>query len=267
MIEVFILGIVQGIIEWLPLSSEGATIAVKNIFFPDEQSLNDLIQLSLFLHLGTFFAALIYFKKEVLKLIKNIFQPREKDPENRKILWFLIISTPISGALGFSLLTILKGFEEVLVAGSVYINILIGLMLLITAFLQMRPARTKQPKGSTEIRLKDSILLGVVQGFAVIPGLSRSGLTVSTLLLRNFNDVLALKLSFLMSLPIVLAGNIVLNMGMFQEGITSEIIIALVASFLAGLLTIHLLLKVAKKINFAYFTLGFAILVILGAFI
>jgi len=266
MIEAVTLGLVQGIIEWLPLSSEGATIAVKNTFFPDGQPLVALIRLSLFLHLGTFFAALVYFRKEVLELFKNIFQPKEKNSEHRKVVWFLIISTTISGILGFAFLMVLDGFEETLAAGSVYINIFIGLMLLITAYLQMRSTNAGLREAS-DIKLRDSIILGVAQGFAAIPGLSRSGLTISALLLRKFNDTISLKLSFLMSLPIVLAGNIILNADIFRGGITLEMLIALGAAFLAGLLTIDLLLRVAKKVNFAHFTLGFAILIILAAFI
>lgn len=266
MIEALILGFVQGVVEWLPLSSEGTTIAVKSLFFPDNEPLVTLIRLSLFLHLGTFLAALIYFRKDVITVLNTLIKPKSNTFENRQILRFLLIATLISGSLGFSLLTFLSQFEKVLIGGSTYINLVIALMLMITAYLQVRSKNTKT-KDSKKLKVSDGVILGLAQGFAVIPGLSRSGLTVSALLLREFNEVLALKLSFLMSLPIVLAGNIVLNADMFVDGVTLNMMVALLASFLAGFLTIDLLLKVAKRVNFAYFTFGFSLLIILATFI
>jgi undecaprenyl-diphosphatase len=265
MIESLVLGFVQGVVEWLPLSSEGTTIAVKNLFFPDNEPIVSLIRLSLFLHLGTFFAALIFFRKDVITVLNTLIKPNSNTFENRQILRFLLIATVVSGFLGFSLLTFLGEFDF-LVGGSTYINLVIALMLMITAYLQVRSNGLKI-KHSKELKVSDGIILGLAQGFAIIPGLSRSGLTVSALLLREFNEVSALKLSFLMSLPIVLAGNIILNAEIFFDGVTLNMIVALLASFLAGFLTIDLLLKIAKKINFAYFTFGFSLLIILATFI
>lgn len=266
MIESLILGLVQGVVEWLPLSSEGTTIAAKNIFFPDNEPLVTLIRLSLFLHLGTFLAALIYFRKDVITILTILIKPNSNSFENRQILRFLLISTLISGALGVALLTVLNQFEKILVSGSTYINLTIALMLMITAYLQLRSKNSKI-KVTKELKVSDGIILGLAQGFATIPGLSRSGLTVSALLLREFNEVLALKLSFLMSLPIVLAGNIMLNANIFSNGVTLNMTVALLASFLAGLLTIDLLLKIAKRVNFAYFTFGFSLLIIFATLI
>ena len=266
MFESFVLGIVQGVVEWLPLSSEGTTVAVKSLLFPGDEPLFSLIKLSLFLHLGTFLAAFIYFRKDVIVILKTLLSPKKSTLENREVLKFLIISTLISGALGFILITSLNQFEKYLTAGSTYINLFIALMLAFTAYLQIKSKKTNI-ETTKEIKLSDGVILGLAQGFAAIPGLSRSGLTVSGLLLRNFNKVQALKLSFLMSLPIVLAGNIVLNADMFKAGISLNTATALVASFVAGFLTIDLLLKVAKKVNFAYFTLGFSILIVLATLI
>ena len=92
----------------------------------------------------------------------------------------------------------------------------------------------------------DGVLLGVAQGLAALPGLSRSGLTVSVLLLRKFDGATALKLSFLVSLPIVLFGNLFLNLNDFA--FSAEALVGLFFSFLFGILTIDLLLKAAKKI-------------------
>ena len=253
MLEQIILGIVQGIVEWLPVSSEGVLILIRTNFFPIEQGLEETIREVLFLHLGTFLAALLYFRKDVWKVW-----------ENKKLFNFLLITTLISGILGYSLLKLFINLEEDLVLSSKVITLIIGLLLLITAYLQIKVSK----RGDREIKdlnNKDSWLLGLMQGLSALPGLSRSGLTVSTLLLRKFNSHDALKLSFLMSLPIVLAGNIVLNLNSFSFSL--ELFVGLIFSFVFGLLTINLLLKIAKKINLGYFVLFFAILVIASIFV
>lgn len=266
MTEALVLGLVQGIAEWLPISSEGAMVAVKSTFFAGGETLTDLIQLSLFLHLGTFFAALVYFKKDVVKLLKSLVRiRRERETDNVKIVTFLVVSTMVSGVLGIGLLALVDRFEQNLVAGSAVINVVVALLLFVTAYLQSRP-KNDGVKTAQELKFIDALILGLAQGFAVLPGLSRSGLTVSALLLRKFDDALSLKLSFLMSLPIVLLGNILLNHEMFRAGITFNMTIALLASFLAGILTINLLLRVARRVNFAYFTAGFGVLLLISIF-
>lgn len=256
MIESIISGIVQGIAEWLPISSEGILVLLQVNFFNSTLSFTSLINYALFLHLGTFLAALIYFRKEVAGLIKK---------ENKQERNFYITATVISGLIGLALLKALDYIEETIVFGSKGIILLIGLALLITAFLQFKNKGKNRHKDESDLKVTDSIVLGVLQGFSIIPGLSRSGLTISGLLLSKFSDTVALKISFIMSLPIVLAGNIILNLDKFV--LSWENLIGLVFSFLFGILSIHLLLKLSKKINFAWFVLIFGLLVIFSAFI
>ena len=113
---------------------------------------------------------------------------------------------------------------------------------------------------------KDALFAGVLQGIAVLPGLSRSGLTVAALLFRKIKETDALKLSFLMSLPVVLGGNIVLNF--LDDGIefNTSSLVALGASFVVGLLTIKYLLKISQKINFGWFAIGFGVLTLISLF-
>ena len=260
MLEQIILGTIQGITEWLPVSSEGILVLIKTIFFA-KQELEETIKQVLFLHLGTLLAAFVYFRKDVLSLIKTLFNYKLADLETKKIFKFLIIVTLISGSLGFILLKIFVGLESELFLSSKILTLIIGFLLIITGVLQLK-ALNKGNKKAIDLNNKDSFLLGLMQGLAVLPGLSRSGLTISALLLRKFNSKDTLRLSFLMSLPIVLGGNIILNLKYFTFSI--ELIIGLVFSFIFGLLTIDLLLRIAKKINFGYFVLIFGLLVIIG---
>lgn len=107
--------------------------------------------------------------------------------------------------------------------------------------------------------------MGFVQGLASLPGLSRSGITVSTLLLRKFDDTSALRLSFLMSLPVILMANIFLNLSYFS--ITSATIYGLLSSFIFGYATIALMMKFSRKINWGYFVIIFALIMILSILI
>jgi len=261
-LENIILGIIQGIAEWIPISSEGLLVLVKSAFF-SSGSLVELVRLALFLHLGTFLAALIYFRKDVGRLFKTLFKPKGKKIEDKKTLKFLIISTIITGIIGILLLKTVLELTSVMDVGVKVITFGIGALLLITAFLQIKSKSGF--KTSKQIKIKDSILLGVMQGFAALPGLSRSGLTVSTLLLRKFDKTTALKLSFLMSLPVVLFGNLILNLSDFA--FNSNYLLALLFSFVFGFLTIHYLIKLSKKVNFGYFVLIFAILTIIAGFL
>ncbi len=262
LIQIF-LGAVQGIAEWLPASSSG-TLALTMSNFLGVTDIEVLLRSILLLHLGTFFAALIYFRKDVWELTKSVFHYRKAHPETQKILKFIIISTIISGILGIIILLLLESFESSMHFTGKTITFGVGFLLLITGILQIK-VKNKGIKQPVHLKNKDSIHLGIAQGLASLPGLSRSGITISTLLLKKFDDTTALRLSFLMSLPIVLVGNLVLN---FKElSFHNTAIYGILSSFVFGILTIHLLMKISKKINFGYFVLLFAGLMMISALI
>ena len=277
MIEGIVLGTIQGITEWLPISSEAAIILVKTRFFCGEswygegvcaESLRDLIGLAVFLHLGTFLAAMWYFRDDVVTLAKTLLLPHKlfQREERFLILRFLIVSTFISGILGYFLIEmVVPRAEEHIELGAKAVTLGIGILLVITGFFLLQAKGKKGQRGVIHLRDRDGVLLGFVQGFTALPGFSRSGLTISTLLLRKFEEISALRLSFLMSLPAVLGGNILLNARGFE--ITLTAIFGLIFSFLFGMLTMHLLFKVAKKVNFGWFVLIFAALVIASVFV
>lgn len=270
MIEATVLGIIQGITEWLPVSSEGLLVLVQVRVFGSISPVAELIEFALFLHLGTFFAALVYFRKDVIQLLRAIPQWKITDNETRKTFQFLFTATLVSAVLGggilFALHAVGVGAENAPALPGRMLTFLIGIALLITAYLQLKARKTTgELKGPGELTLSDGLLLGVAQGVAVLPGISRSGITVAGLLMQKFDDATALRLSFLMSLPIVLAGNIVLN---FKDAsFDATFILGLLFSFVFGLITIHWFLKLAQKINFGYFVLLFALVTLGSVFI
>ncbi len=270
MLEGIILGTIQGIAEWLPISSEAVVILVKSKFFGGG-SLTELIKFSLFLHLGTFLAAAWYLREDVIALTKMLFRPfrlfREKG-EVERMFRFLFVATILSGALGYVLIElVLPLVEQYITASARVITLGIGVLLLGTAFLQWQAQRKRSShKNIVDLSDRDGVLLGIIQGFSALPGLSRSGLTISTLLLRNYNDTTALRISFLMSLPVVLGSNIFLaaKNGM---ALNMSMIFGFVFAFLFGFLSIHLLFRIARRLNFAYFVFLFGVLTIVSAFV
>ncbi|PJE64421.1 MAG: UDP-diphosphatase [Candidatus Ryanbacteria bacterium CG10_big_fil_rev_8_21_14_0_10_43_42] len=265
MFEAIILGTIQGVTEWLPISSEGITTLVYTALTKNTVPLEEIIRLSLFLHGGTFLAALVYFWKDVRDIILALFW-REKTEEIHHLVRFLIIATGVSGSVGLILFSGIKIASDWLQVGGSGITGLIGMFLIITGVLQLTQKKEHSNIRETrDLTMKDALVLGVVQGCAVLPGLSRSGITVAALLFRSYATASALRVSFLMSLPIVLGGNILLNSKEFA--ITPPLMAGFFVSFFFGFLTINGLLKLAQKINFGYFALGFGVLALLAAFI
>jgi len=197
MMESITLGVVQGIAEWLPISSEGIIVLLKTNLFKGDLNLSNLISYALFLHLGTFLAALVYFRKEAIKLFLNFLNYRKTEEKNKRIINFYILATIVSGIVGLVILRILIFIENEISLGGKGLTLLIGLALLVTAFLQFKKKGNKYYKEEFDLKTADGIILGFLQGLAIIPGLSRSGLTVSGFLLRKFDDSVALKLSLL----------------------------------------------------------------------
>jgi undecaprenyl-diphosphatase len=258
-----IAGVIQGITEWLPISSSAVLSLFAN--FLGSFNASEMLRYLLFLHLGTFFAALIYFKKDVFYLTKSLLNYNSSNKKTKNIINFLFISTVITGIIAGLFLYLLKKFDNKLssLPGN-FLIFFIGFLLLISAIIQIR-VKTIGTKMADSLKISDGISLGFFQGLSALPGISRSGITVSALLLKKFDDTLSLKLSFLMSLPVVLAGNIFLNYSLFT--FSNFMIYGLLTSFIFGILTIHGLMKLSKKINFGWFVLIFAGLMMLGGLI
>ena len=239
MLDYIILGIIQGIFEWIPISSEGV-VALASQFLIKEINPVDL---ALFLHLGTFFAVLVYFRKDWLDILKF---------KDLVLLRFLTISTIVSGIIGFGLYYLVRD-----IAIGSGLLLLTGFGLLITAFFH----KSKTAFGIDFNKLP--IIAGILQGLAVIPGLSRSGATIFGLSLGKLDPAQILKLSYMMSAPVVLAMAVFLS---FENPVLiSETWLALIFSFLTGLLTLNVLLKITEKINFFKFALIFSFICFLGA--
>ena len=248
-IAALITGTLQGILEWLPVSSEGNLVILLSQMFG--YSVEETLNTAIFLHLGTGVAALIYFRDQVWGILTM------STPEDKDMFFKLSAMTILTGLVGFPifmLLNISAAIGEALLA-------LTGIALIITGLLQRET--TKSKKNGVELSWSLSFLLGVAQGLAIIPGLSRSGFTTSIMLFRDFDGERAFRTSFLMSIPASFAAAIGL---MLVKGVQPDIYSGLAAltAALVGYLTIGRLLAFAKRISFWKICVGLGALAIIA---
>jgi len=265
MIEYIIIAILQGLFEWLPISSSGQVMIISVNFFgiPPEQAFS----LSIWMHLGTTFAVLLKLRKDYIQIIKSIlpkkFEVDGNDIKKRNWLIYATIGTAITAIPLYFLFKF--GFDatqgDMLTLVISGLLIITGIMLL--TFKRKFGIKTIETVSDREL-IRDSSMSGLIQGIAILPGISRSGFTVSTILFEKYDQDQSLKLSFLMSVPVALA-----SIGMdiiFGEGSVFgtidifTILIITVVSFVVGYLSMELLLKIAKKINFSYFCILYGVI-------
>ena len=261
--EAVVLGIVQGIAEWLPISSEGMTSLIMINFF--DKSLAEALPMSIWLHVGTMLAAVLFLKEDLVGIVRNLPRYIKRESFESTVnmtTTFLIVTTALTGIIGLPLILFAIGAEGAVSGKAATAGI--GIFLIFTGILQRK---AKDGVGLLKkITYLDSFIVGVAQGFAAIPGISRSGITVSALLLRGFSADKALRLSFLMSIPAVFAAEVGLGaMGLIVFDLNS--VVALLFSFVFGFLTIGALFKVAEKIDFSWFCIVLGFLSVLAFFV
>ena len=235
MFDYILIGIVQGIFEWLPISSEGV-ISILSSFLGDYNP----IDIAVFVHLGTMFSALVYFRKDIFKILTK----------DKKTFNFLVIATCISLIIGFLFYNLIQ-------------SILIGkILLLLTALGLFITSYFHLTKKSINISFRKlGIITGVLQGLSIIPGVSRSGSTIFSLSLGDLKPNEILKLSYIMSIPVVIVSSVYI---LIKDNIIINAWPSIIVSFIVGLIFLNILLKVCQKINFSLFTFIFGILCILG---
>ena len=257
-IESSVLGFLQGITEWIPISSEGLITLASTLLWG--RHFEDAVELALWLHIGTAASALIYFKKEFASIINKSLSAKTESHPLTSFLIFSSIGTAFTG------IPLIMGLHAVSAFRGSQVMIFIGLLVTLNGLIQMNQNSIFQPKKFNTISLIDSILVGLIQGLSALPGLSRSGLTISFLLFRKYDSESALYLSFLMSVPASLgAVLIILLMGEFSFPIES--ILGSIIAFAIGVLTIHLIITTARKIKFSPFLIISGLILITGGVI
>ncbi|MFA5333438.1 MAG: undecaprenyl-diphosphate phosphatase [Candidatus Nanoarchaeia archaeon] len=246
-----IAGLLQGIFEWIPISSQGI---ISMFLVLTGQDFSSAVNIALFLHVGTMFAVISFFKDDIKGLV------RPKNTKDLNLLYFILSSTFVSLLIGGPIYLFLNSESTIFSS----VNVFIGIMLLVTGALQIIRKNFSLRKMGSETNLNDGLIVGASQGFSVIPGISRSGITVFALLLRGFNTDYALKLSFLMSVPVVFIES--MYQAVFKGfGFDLNYLVAAFIAFFVGKLTIGFFLKFVKKIDFSAFCIILGFLSIVSA--
>ncbi len=254
LIQSVVLGIVQGFTAWIPVSSKTQVIIFGTLLFhlPYAQ----LLAFALALHVGDIIALLVLFRKDLLSMlsvrpalcdIKNYAHLNE----NKKLAYFLAISLACSALVGLPVYFLLRHTLTDLAASTLLA--FAGLLLIGMAALMYF---SKAASGKSEAGIRAAVLTGLAQGLAVLPGISRSGITESALLMQNIDQARAVRLSFLMGLPLIAAAVVVFN---FTDGYGSLdltlVLAGIVASTVTAYATMSFMLELAKRIKFYWFAL------------
>jgi len=220
-----ILAIVQGITEWLPVSSSGHLVLLQSIF-----GFKDLgLEFDVALHFGTLMAVFVYFGQDIIDILRDILGGKWGS-EKSKLGWMVVVATIPAAVIG---LLLKKVFEASFTSLEV-----VAVGFAITGIVLMIGSLDLKKKG--EFGYKKSFLVGCAQVIALFPGISRSGTTISSGLLLGLDEKKAIRFSFLMAIPAVIGANI-LELG--NKNIPSSMFIPTFIAFLVGLATIHLLFR------------------------
>lgn len=248
MIKSIILGMIQGLTEFLPISSTGHLLLGRKFLGLSEAGLF----LDTMLHLGTLVAVIAVFWRDIVELIKRPFS---------RLMLLLVVATIPTGVIG---LLFEDFFEEISKTG-----VTVGWEFLATGFILWIAdhAKNRGDKSFAEIKIRDAFLVGTLQGLAILPAISRSGLTIAGALFSGIQKEAAARFSFLVSLPAI-AGATILQLKKLGEGTSVEIIgmdaliLGTIAAGVSGYIAVKWMLKVLQKGSLK----GFAIYVwIVGA--
>ena len=248
--EAIILGIIQGLTEFLPVSSSGH-LELAKVILGDTSVPEESLTFTVVLHFATALSTMVIFRKEVAEILKGLFQFKWND--DLKFSLKIIISMIPAVIVGLL-------FEEQLESFFGGKILLVGCMLLLTSLLLLLADKAKNT--TKKVSFSNSVIIGVSQAIAMLPGISRSGATISTSVLLGIDRTRAAKFSFLMVVPLIFGkiGKDVLSGDLsFQSSEMAPILAGFIAAFLAGLLACKWMIAIVKKSKLSYFSLYCAI--------
>ena len=261
-IQAIILGIVQGLAEFLPVASAGQVILVTHILGVTFPSQSDALAFNTLLHLGTLTAIVGFFYKDLIKIIRafvasllDIFQKKFKkglkEDVYKRLAWLMVMST-IPAAIVGALFN--KQFE--ILFGSV---VAVGIFLIINGFILYSTNYAKKGEDKVkQLSFRNAFLIGVLESLALFPGISRSGTSISAGLFLGLERECAARYAFLIALPVIAAAVIfeIKNIGALSQNSPVAMVAAYLAVVIFGYLSIGLLIRLIKSTSlkiFAYY--------------
>ncbi len=240
-VKVIILAVIQGVAEFLPISSSGHLVIAKNLLKLDSPG----VLLEIILHAGTLLAIFIFYHKKIISIIQEIFNGKG---EGRKyLLWVIVSMIPAFFVFLFLQDKIESCFNHTKVVGIMLC--LTGLILISLKFA---------PKGKSDLTITKSLFIGIAQAFAMLPGISRSGSTITMARLLKIEPIKAAEFSFLMSMPILAAATLIGIKNIISGEPTGDVsLISMIFGFFAaaivGLFSMKILVKLLCANKFWYF--------------
>jgi undecaprenyl-diphosphatase len=254
-LQALILGIVQGLTEFLPISSSGHLILVPWLFgwhfFQDNPDLNKTFDVAL--HLGTFIAALVYFWRQIVVILRawvHSLRTRRIESADERLAWLLLISTIPAGLVGVAF----EGFVE----GQLGKPYLICIMMIAFALVMLLADRTARlNKSMSDLRWPGALGIGVAQAVALSPGVSRSGITMVTGLFMGLDRESTARYSFLLSVPVVGGAAMFKLAQLVKDGMPPHMAepfaVGMIAAALSGLAAIWFVLSYLRTHTFTIF--------------
>jgi undecaprenyl-diphosphatase len=237
LIASLIIAIVQGVTEWLPVSSSGHLVLFEKMLDYQGGLIFDVA-----LHFGTLMAVFVYFGADIVDIVRDLFTGKFKT-QSGKLGIYLMIATIPAGIVGFFLKDVFeRAFQNLTITALGFA--ITGVFLLIASF----------PRKKSKLNSKNALIVGLAQIFSILPGISRSGTTLGTGYILGLEEKQAIKFAFLMSIPIIFGANILI---IGNSHLPPNLIWATLVSFITGLLTIHLLYgrELVKRENLKWFAL------------
>lgn len=241
--QAVVLGLIQGLAEFLPISSSGHLALAQLLFGLDE----GMLLFDVALHVGTLIAVFVVFWRDIIALLAGFVslfyrkgrQSAAQNPQVRLIMLLLIALSPLLIAILF------KDRIEEMMSQSLYIGIALVLTAVVIKLTDYVKNGKKNERGAT---VTDALMVGVMQALAIIPGLSRSGMTISGGLVRGFDRSFAFCFSFLLSIPAVIGATLLETVDAVQEGFDTALILPMLIGMVVAAVSGYLALLVVRKL-------------------
>jgi undecaprenyl-diphosphatase len=256
-IQGILLGILQGVAEFLPISSSGHLDVAKNLF-----GLGDVpILFDVLLHLATLAAVCLYFRRKIWELLKTLArwiaqkQADENEKQNRRMIIAIIISTAVTGVIGIATSKLIPNLSVKYVCAGFVIT---AILLIFSAMIEKRNESKIKPAGNSKspVSAIQALFIGFMQGVGTLPGISRSGSTIAGALFAGVDRKVAGEYSFIISIPAILGAFIleVKDLEKVSQTIgASPIVAGCAAAFAAGYISLTLLMKIIQKGKLQWF--------------